>query len=436
MPEHDTYDLDAAFARLEQDIAGVSSPRGASLAVSTARRRRRTTIGATVAGLALVVGAVAVGAGGRGHASVEPASSLPTPAALDAAALTRATQGWTSAWSPSSPSTTGLTNGPVSRCLEKAPALSGIADPVRASGNKFFSAGDADALAVLADFGDQTATANGVWNELTHTASGCENVTVSAQRTWDGAEAISYSLSSPAGTTEQLWLARTDSTFGMLWLANAPEPVPSAVDTAVMTAIVSALQWPASYQDVGSVDEPTATASSAAVVGYPTVSDAAFTQAIGGWATAWRPRGTKTDYPGLPCVRDPDTEGTSGMGTGLGGNGAQEYDTFDNAADAATTAAARVAALRSCQGATYDVHTVATTGGGKVDVAVGSSSQDSVIWMVQDGPAVGYIQVPAGTSPPPDAVSAAVGDLLLSKVTHPHVGGSLHAPSSSAVKTH
>ena len=52
-------------------------------------------------------------------------------------------------------------------------------------------------------------------------------------------------------------------------------------------------------------------------------------------------------------------------------------------------------------------------------VAVGTGTGDSVIWMVQDGPAIAYIQVPAGPTPPPDSVSAEVGDLLLSNLAEP-----------------
>ncbi len=98
MPEHDTFDLDAAFAALEQNIAGLSSPRDAGAAIATARRRRRTAIGGAFVGLALVIGAVVAGQGiASRNESVGPAQ-LPTPALFDAPALSAATEGWVSHW--------------------------------------------------------------------------------------------------------------------------------------------------------------------------------------------------------------------------------------------------------------------------------------------------------------------------------------------------
>ena len=99
MPEPDTFDLDAAFDALERDIAGLSRGPGASRAVSTARRRRRTTIGAVAAVALVAIGGVALAQGVGSHeTSIEPAATLPPPAPLDAAAMTRATEGWTTPW--------------------------------------------------------------------------------------------------------------------------------------------------------------------------------------------------------------------------------------------------------------------------------------------------------------------------------------------------
>ena len=80
MPEHETYDLDAAFARLEQDLSTLSRGPGADRAVSTARRRRRTTVAAVAAVAIVAVGGVVAGhtprPGPRGRAS---ATGCPPP---------------------------------------------------------------------------------------------------------------------------------------------------------------------------------------------------------------------------------------------------------------------------------------------------------------------------------------------------------------------
>ena len=82
MPEHDLFDLDAAFASLERDIATVSSPRGAGQAVASARHRRQTrrVSAATLVALA-TIGAGAAVVRGHGDGSPEPAGQpLPTAA--------------------------------------------------------------------------------------------------------------------------------------------------------------------------------------------------------------------------------------------------------------------------------------------------------------------------------------------------------------------
>jgi hypothetical protein len=444
MPDHDLYDdqgaLDAAFALLEQDVTTLSTAPGAGAAVARARRRRRTRVGAVAAAAVLAVGGVAVAQGvGHHSAALEPTSSLPTPGPLDAAALTEATRGWTGAWDTSTPSESHLIDGPVLHCLDKAPAANDANDsaqPARTSGNAYFNAGDAASLLVMVDAGDKTTEADTLWTGLTTTVGQCGNATVSGQRAWDGGEAVSYALTSPSGKTEYLWIARTGSTFGMIWVAKAPAPVPARNDTALMTALVSALQWPASYQDIGSLTGPSTTESSSASVAYPTVSDTAFARALGDWPSAWQRRGEKSPETGVPCDAEASQTGsTAGMGSSLGGNGEQEYDQFNNAGDATISVAAMTQALRDCAGATYAVSTVPTSSGGTVTVAAGASPGDAVLWVVQDGPAIAYIRVPASTTPPPDSVSAQIGDLLLSNLSQARPGDEPESSSSATAGT-
>ena len=148
--------------------------------------------------------------GARHDSSVEPASSLPTPAALDAAALSTATQGWTLGVEPRRSSQRPLySTRIVRRCLDKAPVKTVQPEAVRASGDMSFTAGEAAALAVLGDCRGRQRTAKAVWNGLARRRRRCSNVTLSGQQEWEGGEAISYAFCSPGGKTEHLWIART-----------------------------------------------------------------------------------------------------------------------------------------------------------------------------------------------------------------------------------
>ncbi len=427
MPEHDTYDyegsLDAAFAHLEQDITTLSTGPGAAAAVARARRRRRTTAGAIAAVAVLAVGGVAV-AQGLGHrgSSVQPATSLPTPAPLDAAALTAASGDWTGAWGPADSQAAQALNGPISRCLDASPALNTVAEPVRSSRDLSFTAGPATSFGVLADFASKTDQADYLWTSIKDTISRCPTATLTGQQVWDGGEEQSYALTSASGKTAHFWMARSGATFGMLWVANAPAVVPTSADAGLGTALVAALRWPASYHDSqsdsGSVTSTASAGPSSA--DFVTVSEAAFAQVLQGWPNGWL-RSDAQDASGtLPCHADAwQSGGSSGEGSSLGANGDQEYVWFDTAADAERSASSLAQALRDCTSAAYDVHSVPARGGGTVTVAAGTTAQDSVLWILQAGPKVAYLQIPAGTTVPPDSVSASLGGLLRSVLTNP-----------------
>jgi len=415
MPDHDTFDLDAAFTRLEQDVTSLSTAPGAGAAVARARRRRRTKLAEVAAAAVLVVGGLAVAQGLVHHDSaIEPSSSLPNPAPLDAAALSEATLGWTSAWSPSEgEGAQALVNGPFSRCLDQAPAAADPAEPVGGSGNQYFTSGAAASLAILVDYGNQTAQADTMWQQITSTVSGCGNATLSGQQVWDGAETVSYALSSPSGKTEHVWVAHTGSTIGILWIAKAPEPVPAPDDAAVATALVSALRSPASYQDVDS------TGGSSSSGSVSSVSETGFARALAGWSSAWEQGSVNSEPPSASaCDTDRWSSGSdSGAGSSLGANGDWEYYTFPSPAAAAGAADLLAQELRDCSQAAHALHSVATSGGEHVVVAVADGAQGTVWWIVQSGPDVGYIEIPASATPPPDSVSAAVGDLISRSIT-------------------
>lgn len=409
MPEHDTYDLDAAFARLEQDIAGVSSPRGAGLAVTTARRRRRATVGAIALATVLAVGGVAVAQGaGRHDSFVEPAASLPSPAPLDARSLTAATRGWTSSWDTAESRASVVLDGPVAHCLNSSPVFSEVVEPSRTSGDLSFAAGTASTFAILNDFGSQTSQADRLWTAIGEAFSTCGNATPGEHQLWDDGEAVSYSVASDSGNAEQFWIARHGSAIGLLFVADAPESMPADTDDAVATAIVAALQDPDSYTQTGATDSGSSTSSSSSAGAFSSFSEVDFEKALGSWQSGWKLRGG-ADPGDLGCGTNHwGSQSTGEAGTSVGANGAEDMNSFSSAGEAQAALAGLAASLQSCSATPYAVHTTTSTGGDQVTVAVGPMA----VWIVRSGADVGLVRIPMGGTPPPDAVSARVGQLV------------------------
>ena len=111
---------------------------------------------------------------------------------------------------------------------------------MRGSGNLFFAAGKASALATLVDLGGTSAEADRLWASLTSTFARCETATPARQLLWDGAEGRSYDLVSATGRPEHFWVAREGSAIGLMWVSGAPSIVPSVADDGVIRAMVAA----------------------------------------------------------------------------------------------------------------------------------------------------------------------------------------------------
>jgi hypothetical protein len=416
MPEHETHDyqgaLDEAFARLEQDITTLSTPPGAGAAVARARRRRRTRTGAVAVVAVLAVAGAAVAQGVRHDTAVEPSSSLPTPAPLDAAALTAATDSWTSAWAATSPEKSRLlAAGPVEHCLARTPALTeAAAGPVRGSGNLFFKAGKASALATLVDLGGTSAEADQLWASLTTTLARCGTATPAEHLVWDGAEGRSYDLVSATGKPEHFWVAQEGSAIGLMWVSGAPSNVPSAADDGVIRAMVAALRFPATYHD-----EPNTTsgASVSASGGSASLSSSDFAEALGGWQSGWSAAGGEGGTETAPCGVQAFQSASSGHGSSLGSNGDQETYGFETEGAAQQALQSAADAFAACPSTSYDVHTVRTTDGRTVTVVAGTGPDADVVWLVQSGTGIASVAIPAGDTTPPDLVTRAVGALLL-----------------------
>ncbi len=168
MPEHETFDLDAAFARLEQDVTTLSTAPGAGAAVARARRRRRTRAGGIAVVAVLAVGGVAVGQGLSGHDdSVAPADHLPAPAPLDGPHLSAATAAWTPAWtSPSEQARLKLAQSFGGACT---PNTQGGRGGIVVLGNSH----DDVALAVMSDYGTDPAAEQQAWARVERQVADC-----------------------------------------------------------------------------------------------------------------------------------------------------------------------------------------------------------------------------------------------------------------------
>jgi hypothetical protein len=251
MPEHDTFDLDAAFARLEQDIAGISAPRGAGAAIATARRRRRTAIGGAVAGLALVVGTLAVSQGiASRNESIGPAQ-LPSPAPLDAAALSAATEGWVSDWGPvDTPGQFKNRGAHGPRCLgamgkdfDKPAAQS-----TGAGGAGLLVGRGGESMSSFAQWSaDHPNASRMVYAAVVASVDACPQVTSDRQYLWEGAQAHSWTIRVGGQETQQLWMARADNAVGFLWIGGSAGRAPEDVVQRVASAFVAGLEDPKSF---------------------------------------------------------------------------------------------------------------------------------------------------------------------------------------------
>ncbi len=321
MPEHDTFDLDAAFARLEQDIAGVSSPRGAGLAVATARRRRRTTFGAAAAVAVLAVGGVVLGQGlGQDHA-VAPADQLPVPAPLDGPHLNAATRDWTPAWGPQ-------TDAGQAKFSETfgGPCLAG---PRHGRAGLVTLANDhVDvAFAAMSDYGSHSVVEATDWFKIERRMAGCHRAhQVSSFSDASGALGRTYRIdAAPSDTApEYLWIVSTGREIGVLKIFGQSDPLPSANDRPVADALLAAVQMPESY-----VLSRTSTGQT--TIG---ISATDFGAALGDWQSGWSATGGKRDLGSMRCEADISRDALYGQGTFLGANGDQETFGFDTPAAA------------------------------------------------------------------------------------------------------
>lgn len=408
----DIHDLDEAFRAFEQDIAHVTRAPGAGVAVRSARHRRRTTIGAVAVGLALVGGAVMIGTGTSGRDdTVRPAGRLPAPAAFDGAHLTSATHGWTPAW------------GPMTDVVRHKIAMSygGYCFPSLHSGHGGIRGlanphGDG-ALAVMSDYG-RAVEAQAAWRSVERQVERCpEAHPVTSFTVSSGIEGRTYRVDPSGAETapEYLWIATTGSQVGALKIFGQSNALPAGSNGPVAGFLLAALQDPGSYHDPGTSPghQHRFTSRAGRIDPAKTLGQVwpePLEPALTGWTTPWLPKLDPVAGLSLPqCAGafDGDTPGPA-MTVSVGTNGYEWVKWFREDAPAQLAVDALQQALASCP-TPYDVHTVTLTSGRPVVVAAGS---DEVLWFTRVASHVLVLQIPAGSTPPPDEVSLEVGAVL------------------------
>ncbi len=405
MPDHDTFDLDAAFRALQDDIAGLSTPRGAGTAIATSRRRRRTTIAAVAAVAVLAVGGVVAGHGlGRDHA-VGPSGRLPAPAPLTAERLTSATQGWTPAWEANTRAAQDkmqLTFG--GDCF---PSFTGG----QADGYTVFGNGHDDlGITTTSDFTGDPSGEPVVWRRMVSDMQGCAGAQeVSSFSGPNGVAGYTFQVRATASESapEYAWIVSTGRAIGVLKILGQSDPLPHANDIAVSDVLLAAVEFRVSTSDPrtngsGQRIDPTQTLGQ--------VWPQPLRPTLDGWSTPWDPRLPGSGPPedlGLPdCAQRLSWYRDGGTFT-VGTNGFEWVRWFTSEAPAVQAVAELQQALASCS-TPYDVHTVTLSDDRAVFVAAGPE----VLWFARVASHVLVLQLPGGATPPPDDVSLKVGALL------------------------
>jgi hypothetical protein len=414
MPEHETFDFETAFARLERDIADITSPHGARLAVATARRRRRTTYGAIAAAAVLAVGGFALGHGPGGrNGSIAPADQpLPPPTPLSAATLSTATAGWVDGWGEAATNQATAMSGV--NCLATAPGDPGYS-PTR-QGTVLYTAGTSVSAAVVGTeyAADQIGAAA---SALTDKVTNCHPTVTATTSYTDGSQVTYYQLPGQDGMDDvELWTGQFGNRLGLGVIAgsgDAPSPdVVGRVDDLVMGALQ--VDSTVTQAPGGPGNAPGATVGPsggridpAKTLGQVWAEDLG--PALAGWDNPWEPQLRDITGPELPpCAGqfDGDANGRSET-VNVGRNGHEWVQWFDDETAATTAVEQLQQNLASCS-TPYTFHTVTLPDARPVLVGVGPD----VLWIERVASHALFVYIAPGSTPPPDAVSLKVGAVL------------------------
>jgi hypothetical protein len=412
MPEHDTYDLDAAFAALERDIVGMSHAPGADRAVATAGHRRQTRRASLAAVIALAtIGTGAAVVHGHGDASPEPAGRpLPTPAPLTAQGIDDATRGWTGHWRPVGSDTTSFVRRQVDVGCRFLVQDQTVAQPTRVGNSTFLSTDHSQ----LVEFRAGMRGTEGASQEYDATVAAFDACPGHAERVFSYSHGAEVTVASLPGTqgSEVVSVATRYADRASLLLLGRVDAAPTAAQAGPLAELtLAATMADATYSEVmpssgaGRIDP----AQSAGQVWAEAIEPA-----LTGWSTPWNPQLPQDASQQVPDLALPACAGTpegddqgNGLTVNVGRDGFEWVHWFVTEARATQAVADLTHSLARCSPA-YDVHEVTLPGGRPVVVASGPR----VLWFTRVASHVLALQLPAGDTPPPDAVSRQVGAVL------------------------
>ena len=411
MPE--THDLDRAFEALARDVMERTVAPPARAAIGRARRRRRTTLAFTAAAVAVVVGGVAVPTLGAGRLGLGFADGLPQAAALDAAALRDATDGWIAGWEA------GASDGSFA-APDCVPDGQDPPTPETGGTSWFAGAEHSGTSMVITGYAD-AAGARAAWSvELAGWARCAEASRTDTPAYPAGTEVVHYRVDLPAATEpgarlSDVWVARSGAELGVLETATAAGPAdPSAVD-AVSDALVAGLLDGAVQEewDPALTDPPRRPQ-------LPPVDARDLRAALAGWRSTTRV--DVADLPAAPC-RPSVTRGVSAMEQTSPQGSFVSVDGYEEGSTRASQELDRaVAALRDCPG--VQQRPALPGGVALFTYDVGGRAGHGAVWLAANEDRVMVVAVDGVAGPLPDEVGARVAGFLTDVLALPWPGAS------------
>lgn len=394
MPEHDTFDLDAAFARLERDITTLSGSPGADRVFQSARRRRQVRRGAVAALAVLVVGAGASVVATHDGNDVGPTTRpVPASAGLDARSFDKATAGWAGPWqnleASASPERTLNPSCRINNDESGSSSVSGGSGVLQTDDGHYVQFG-----ATRWNGGAQPYAST-----ITKALEACPGARATDVTYSDGIHVSFVELPSLAGgTTEWGLVVRGDD---VLELAIGPTAgLSDDVQVRLADAMVAAIQADSALSSV-----PQGGVGQATPEQLARFDSTRLQHALGGWQSGWHDGQPPNTVLHLPCGSAAWND--AGIDTNIGADGRYWVHQFSSPTAAEAGYQRIQDAIGRCPG--YTTGTVTSPGGPSVFVARGRADQ----WLVQHDDWVVLTFLPRAATPPPDTVSAAMGSAMV-----------------------
>lgn len=408
MSEIHEPDLDRAFAALTSDLTTCSNGPGARAAVATARKRRRTRMGAVAVIAAVVVAGFAAPSliGGTRDDSLVGSGTLPTPAPLTPSSLSAATRGWTGPWEKLDKSNEASLKGIDSACLDGVAGAKSA--PQRINDQAFVSPGGIAAVAIFIDFGKGSEGASEYATSFTQALNACG--ARFSEAAYEGAALTHASVANDAGRgMSELWFAQLDHRVAMLAILGPESPASADTTGAVTETFLGALQDESSYDGPANAPIPTAEISPSS---FADLTLAQIHEATGSWSKDWK-NGSSSGPATLPCLSNGWPESASWMqGTGIGDRGVLTFAGTDQAGREVNDI---MMTLAQCGSTKWVIH--AGTDALPSGTAWASYDGGSAFFAERDG-AVASLRV-RGLGVPSDEVARQVTGILKESLANP-----------------